>query len=60
MVRHRSCGRTLRTSGSTETLRVPDGLRVDLVAAEPLVAGAVAMDIDEYGRIWVAQMPGFP
>ena len=43
-----------------ETLRVPDGLRVDLVAAEPLVADPVAMDIDEYGRIWVAEMPGYP
>lgn len=43
-----------------ETIRVPDGLRVDLVAAEPLVADPVAMDIDEYGRIWVAEMPGYP
>jgi putative membrane-bound dehydrogenase-like protein len=43
-----------------ETLRVPDDLRVDLVAAEPLVADPVAMDIDEYGRIWVAEMPGYP
>ena len=43
-----------------ETIKVPDGLRVDLVAAEPLVADPVAMDIDEYGRIWVAEMPGYP
>ena len=43
-----------------KTIKVPDGLRVDLVAAEPLVADPVAMDIDEYGRIWVAEMPGYP
>lgn len=43
-----------------QTIKVPDGLRVDLVAAEPLVADPVAMDIDEYGRIWVAEMPGYP
>ncbi|MYH08084.1 MAG: dehydrogenase [Rhodothermaceae bacterium] len=43
-----------------KTIKVPDGMRVDLVAAEPLVADPVAMDIDEYGRIWVAEMPGYP
>ncbi|MXW83568.1 MAG: dehydrogenase [Rhodothermaceae bacterium] len=43
-----------------KTIKVPDGIRVDLVAAEPLVADPVAMDIDEYGRIWVAEMPGYP
>ena len=43
-----------------ETIKVPNGLRVDLVAAEPLIADPVAMDIDEYGRIWVAEMPGYP
>ena len=42
------------------TFRVPQGFRVELVAAEPDVIDPVAMAFDEDGRIFVAEMPGYP
>lgn len=42
-----------------ESLVVPPGFRVELVAAEPLVQDAVAMDFDADGRIYVAEMRGW-
>jgi putative membrane-bound dehydrogenase-like protein len=35
--------------------KVADGLQVSLVASEPLVRNPTDMDIDERGRIWVAE-----
>jgi len=43
-----------------ETFVIADGFRVDLIASEPLVMDPVAMTIDEHGRIFVAEMPGYP
>ena len=43
-----------------ESFALADGFQIELVAAEPLVTDPVAIDIDEYGRIWVAEMPGYP
>ncbi len=42
------------------TFRVPKGFRVELVAAEPQVVDPVAMAFDEEGRIFVAEMRGYP
>jgi putative membrane-bound dehydrogenase-like protein len=42
------------------TFRVPKGFRVELVACEPEVIDPVAMAFDEEGRIFVAEMPGYP
>ena len=42
------------------TIQVDSGFRVELVAAEPIVMDPVAMAIDEYGRLYVAEMPGYP
>ncbi len=42
------------------TFRVPRGFRVELVAAEPDVIDPVAMAFDEDGRLFVAEMPGYP
>jgi len=41
------------------SFRVADGFRVELVAAEPLVVDPVAMDWDDEGRLYVAEMRGF-
>lgn len=41
-------------------LSVADGFTVELVAAEPLVADPVAMEIDEDGRLFVVEMHGYP
>ena len=42
------------------TFRVPKGFRVDLVASEPEIIDPVAMAFDENGRLFVAEMPGYP
>ncbi|MCP4092179.1 MAG: c-type cytochrome [Planctomycetes bacterium] len=41
------------------TFKVPEGFRVELVAAEPLVREPVAMQWDEHGRLWVVEMSSF-
>ncbi|BCS32226.1 hypothetical protein TBR22_A14360 [Luteitalea sp. TBR-22] len=45
---------------SITKIRTEPGFRVELVASEPDVQSPVAMDIDEDGRIWVVEMPGYP
>jgi putative membrane-bound dehydrogenase-like protein len=42
------------------TFRVPRGFHVELIAAEPQVVDPVAMAFDEDGRIYVAEMRGYP
>lgn len=41
---------------ATNTFKVREGVRVDLVASEPLIASPVAMAFDENGRLFVAEM----
>ncbi len=36
-------------------LRVPAGLKVELFAAEPLLANPVAFSVDHQGRVWVCE-----
>jgi putative membrane-bound dehydrogenase-like protein len=43
-----------------QSIQVLDGFEVELVAAEPLVEDPVAMEIDEDGNWYVAEMPGYP
>ena len=45
---------------SMAMIRTEPGFRLELVASEPDVQSPVAMDIDEDGRIWVVEMPGYP
>ena len=40
--------------------RLEPGFRIELVAAEPDVQSPIAMDIDERGRWFVVEMPGYP
>jgi putative membrane-bound dehydrogenase-like protein len=42
------------------TFHLPKGFEIDLVAAEPDVIDPVAMAFDEEGRIFVAEMRGYP
>ncbi len=42
------------------SFRAEPGLRLELVAAEPLVASPVAMAFDERGRLFVAEDRGYP
>src|SRR3954471_2519965 len=42
------------------TFHLPPGFRVDLVASEPAVVDPVALAFDAAGRLYVAEMPGYP
>lgn len=42
------------------TIEIEEGFAVELFAAEPLVQDPVAMTIDERGRVYVVEMPGYP
>jgi putative membrane-bound dehydrogenase-like protein len=42
------------------TFHLPKGFRVELVAAEPEVVDPVAIAFDEEGRLFVAEMRGYP
>lgn len=45
---------------SLGSMRVQDGFRVELVAAEPLVMDPVAIDWGPDGKLWVAEMADYP
>lgn len=42
------------------TFELEPGFKVELVAAEPLISDPVDMEIDEYGRMYVVEMHGYP
>ncbi|SDE58055.1 Cytochrome C oxidase, cbb3-type, subunit III [Pricia antarctica] len=44
---------------SLESYKIEDGFELQVIAAEPLLSAPVAMDFDDKGRIWVAEMPAF-
>jgi putative membrane-bound dehydrogenase-like protein len=43
-----------------KTFALQPGYRIELVAAEPLVASPVDMAFDEEGRLWVVEMVDYP
>lgn len=45
---------------AAERMTVAEGLRVDVVASEPLVRQPVAIDFDNRGRLWVIQYLQYP
>ncbi|CAM4375104.1 c-type cytochrome [Zobellia roscoffensis] len=44
---------------SLEGYKVESGFELDVIASEPYLKAPVAIDFDDQGRIWVAQMPGY-
>jgi putative membrane-bound dehydrogenase-like protein len=44
---------------SLKAFHIHPGFRIELVAAEPLLASPVALDFDEDGRLYVAEYPEF-
>ncbi len=42
------------------TFHIQEGFTLELIAAEPLVMDPVAMEIDEHGKMYVVEMPGYP
>ncbi len=53
-------GPALSPQEAIAKMRVPDGFRVELVAAEPDVVNPVAMTFDDRGRIWVCESFEYP
>ncbi len=49
----------LAPDAAQASFRLAPGLRVELVAAEPLVVAPVAIDWDDAGRLYVVEMRGF-
>lgn len=44
----------------TEQFTLEEGFEIELFAAEPLIQDPVDMEIDEDGRLFVVEMPGYP
>ena len=42
------------------TYKVADGFKIELIASEPLISDPVDMEIDEYGKMYVVEMHGYP
>jgi putative membrane-bound dehydrogenase-like protein len=42
------------------TFKLPPGMRIELIAAEPLIADPVAFDWGPDGRLWVVEMADYP
>jgi putative membrane-bound dehydrogenase-like protein len=57
---HQREGPPLAPSEATSTFVLEDGFAISLLAAEPQVASPVALEFDEDGRLFVAEMPGYP
>ena len=45
---------------SLSTFQLAEGFQIELIAAEPLIADPVAMEIDEHGNMYVVEMHGYP
>jgi putative membrane-bound dehydrogenase-like protein len=53
-------GPALTPQQALEKMVVPEGFKVELVAAEPTLINSVAMCFDEKGRIWVTESIEYP
>ena len=42
------------------SFQLADGLKIELVASEPMISDPVAMEVDESGNIYVVEMHGYP
>ena len=51
---------TKSAEDSLSTFALEPGFKIELVASEPLINDPVAMMVDEYGRMYVVEMPGVP
>ncbi len=50
----------VKPEDALSTFQLEPGFKIELIAAEPLVSDPVDMEIDEYGRIYVVEMHGYP
>ena len=61
-----SCRQQSTSPGGVEakdalaTYRVAEGFKIEMIASEPLISDPVDMEIDEFGRMYVVEMHGYP
>ena len=58
-----SCKKNSSTQLAEEdlsTFQIEDGFKIELLASEPLIGDPVDMEIDEFGRLYIVEMPGYP
>ncbi len=48
------------TEDALSTFELEPGFKIELVADEPLISDPVDMEIDEFGRLYVVEMHGYP
>lgn len=51
---------TLSPQDALSAFEIELGFKIELLAAEPLISDPVDMEIDEYGRLYVIEMHGYP
>ena len=47
-------------SDALSSFQIEDGFNIELLASEPLIGDPVDIEIDEFGRLYVVEMPGYP
>lgn len=52
--------RAVDAEDALATFQVADGFRIEMIASEPLITSPVDMEIDEFGNLYVVEMPGYP
>src|SRR5262249_27379010 len=53
-------GKPLSTAEAQKLFKLPPGLRIELVAAEPQIESPVAMAFAPDGKLWVVEMKDYP
>jgi putative membrane-bound dehydrogenase-like protein len=53
-------GGAVKAEDALATMQVADGFTIEMIASEPLITSPVDMEIDEYGRMYVVEMHGYP
>lgn len=51
---------SLTPTEALSAFELEPGFKIELLASEPLISSPVDMEIDEYGRLYVVEMPGYP
>jgi putative membrane-bound dehydrogenase-like protein len=50
----------LSPQDALKTFQLPEGYKIELVAAEPLISDPVAMEVDEQGNMYIVELHGYP
>jgi putative membrane-bound dehydrogenase-like protein len=50
----------ISAENALSTFELEPGFKIELLASEPLISDPVDMEIDEYGHLYVVEMPGYP